>query len=449
MKKEKLGSGAKSTLRKASRKAVEDSVLVVKRHLQQARWLGTNNRYQEDTIARLKVDSRHGRAPSHGPLRQYITASAPLHCADGWMLLGRAVDCHARRDQDSARHFAYYAELRAAMSLLAAEGIGVFSGNNFVVDKQQKCQRFGGGTHWVTWRALEYWAELKRASDLLGTSFRISGIALQDWVDQFPAGSSLRPVGSTWLNMWGLDLRIFSEDEEARNEASYRPTTLRQRPTLDVSQCLDFMCSLWSLCEPSALSPFGTLDRQLLRLAVEGIFEGKNGPISGGKQAHFASDVSKMLSLVFADPLTQQEWLNFLTRATEPNDSIVLREARGKDSIASPNQHLQMISRAALLLRTATAASARLLAKGDVSMEDVRFWWSAMGEDRGFWEDGNSPAYLGDMWADVEMAIQGMQAWSAQTEGADRTFLRWRKDRSYEIALLGGCERIALWGLEP
>ena len=93
----KLPKAAKATLRKASREAVEESFSFLKRHFKHSRWVGTSNRYRRNTTGRIYADTRPGRSLNYLHLTQYIAASAPLHCADGWSLLGRAIDCHARR----------------------------------------------------------------------------------------------------------------------------------------------------------------------------------------------------------------------------------------------------------------------------------------------------------------------------------------------------------------
>jgi hypothetical protein len=444
----KLPSSAKATLKKASREAVEESLSYLKRHFKHARWVGTGNRYRTNTTERIYADTRPGQSLNHFQLTQYIAASAPLHCADGWSLLGRAIDCHARRDHDSARHFAYYAELRAAVSLLAAEGVAIFRSNHFVVEKLKQCGKFGGRTHEVTWQALEYWAELKRSSDLIGSSIRVNGITLEEWLEHFPVHSSLRAVGRKWLRTWGLDLRLLSEDQDIRNEASYRPTKLNERPMLDAEDSADFICAVWSLCEPSAHAPFNNLDRHLLRLALEETFHGVRGTTAAANAPQFKTDVAGMLSQILSDPAAQHEWLNFLTRAAEPRDPVILSEARQTDQIEAPRQHLQMISRAALLLRVATAANLRLMQEAHVSGKDVKFWWSAIGEERGLWMGGKQPTNLTDLWADVEAAVKNITEWKTKTAAADRGFVQWRQDRSYDISVLGGCERIALWGLE-
>ena len=444
----KLPKAAKATLRKASREAVEESFSFLKRHFKHSRWVGTSNRYRRNTTGRIYADTRPGRSLNYLHLTQYIAASAPLHCADGWSLLGRAIDCHARRDHDAARHFAYYAELRAAVSLLAAEGIAIFNTNHFVVEKLKQCGKFGGRTHQVTWQALEYWAELKRSSDLLGGSIRVNGIALEEWIQSFPPNGSLRAIGSRWLRTWGLDLRLFSEDHDIRNEASYRPTKLNERLALTVEDSSDFMCALWSLCEPSAHAPFNSLDRHLLRLALEETFLGVRGTTAAANAPQFKSDVTAMLSHIVSDSTAQREWLNFLTRAAEPRDPVILSEARQTDSIDSPRQHLQMISRAALLLRVATAANSRLLQETHVSGADVKFWWSVMGEERGLWKKAKQPTDLNDLWADAEAAVKSITDWRTKTAASDRNYVQWRQEHSQDISVLGSCERIALWGLE-
>lgn len=443
-----LPSSAKMTLRKASRGAVEEALSYSKRHFKRARWVGAGNRYRENTTERIFADIQPGRTLNHFHLTQYVAASAPLHCADGWSLLGRAVDCHARRDYDSARHFAYYAELRAALSLLATEGVAIFRSSHYAVEKLKRCGRFGGQTHIVTWQALEYWAELKRSSELIGNSIRVNGIALEEWLAYFPPHGSLRAVGKKWLKTWGLDLRLLSEDQNIRNEASYRPTKLVAKPFLDVEDSADFICALWSLCEPSSHAPFNSLDRHLLRLALEETFYGIKGSTASSNPHQFKADVAAMLSQVFPEPATRLDWLNFLTRVTEPHDPIVLFEARQTDAIAAPRQHLQMISRAALLLRVATAANSRLMQESHVSSADVKFWWSAIGQERGLWQKTKQPTDLADLWADIDVAVKNVKDWKARTLPADREFVRWRQESSYDISVLGSCERIALWGLE-
>ena len=90
------------------------------------RWIGQRNRYAQDTISTIRAEANPGPLVAPKQLSQYIAASIVLHCSDGWSFFGAAVSSLLHGDPHRARHLAYYAELRAAMSLLAAFGIGVF-----------------------------------------------------------------------------------------------------------------------------------------------------------------------------------------------------------------------------------------------------------------------------------------------------------------------------------
>src|SRR5690348_17165654 len=100
----KLTKDQKKILRSSSREAVQQAFTGTSRHFRRSRWLGLNNRYRENCVERVgnAVGSSSTLTDPH--LAEYIAASAPLHCADGWSYLGRALVCHAEGDRDSARH---------------------------------------------------------------------------------------------------------------------------------------------------------------------------------------------------------------------------------------------------------------------------------------------------------------------------------------------------------
>jgi hypothetical protein len=445
--KQGLKRNEKVVLRKASRLAIEETFSTLKIHFRRSRWIGLGNRYRTDTIERLTADVKKGRVVKHRHLSQYVAASAPIHCIDGWALLGRAIDCHTRRDYDSSKHFAYYAELRAAFSLLAAEGVGIFNNDHFVVTTNRNCLHLRGSTHKTVWQALEHWAELKKSTDLLGSAISINGISIQDWLDSFQSGSSLRPVGTRWLQNWGLDLRIFSDDRESRNVASYRPTTMGENLPLNPEDSSEFVCALWQMCEPSAHSGFGILDRHLLRTALEDTFRGMHGTTSGIHAQRYRNEIQRMIAAVIPDPTVHEQWANFLTRVTEPADPLILSRAKSGTSPGTPQHHLQIISRGALLLRTASAACSRLFQAGGIAAADLKFWWSTIGENRGLWERNAEPADFKDLWADAEAALTDFRAWNRSRSANAGTFKEWRDELSNAIDVLGECERIGLWGL--
>jgi hypothetical protein len=388
----------------------------------------------------------------HRQLAQYIAASAPLHCADGWSLLGRALGCHTQGDCDSARHFAYYAELRAALSLLAAEGIGVFDKRHFVVENVRNCVRIrnGFGTHAMARAALEDWANLPRAARLIGGNLlTVGGKPFSDWLSQFLSGASFGPIGNYWLRTWGLDLRLMVEDQNARNESSYRPTRLNQKKSLGASISSDFICALWSLYEPSGQSAFENLDRHLVRLMLEEAFKGVTGRTPAAARALFRKRISNMLSNLMSDDGQRRRWQDFLTRKVEPKDPIIVTESQKKPTINDPRSHLQVISRAALLLRVATGASSGLIREARLSSSDLKFWWEALGRERGLWDTNGEPTELKNLWADIEGALSRIRQWEADNSEGNFSLARWRTERAREVSVLGECERIAVWGIQP
>jgi hypothetical protein len=148
----------------------------------------------------------------------------------------------------------------------------------------------------------------------------------------------------------------------------------------------------------------------------------------------------------FAGP-SREEWLDFLTRKTEPQNAAIIDAAQRLDDIRNIDYHLGVLSRATLLLRVATGACARLLRRTDLTKENLTFWWVALGEDRGLWDAGKEPSQLMDLWADVEAAVKEVKSWEGANAAQKPTLERWRRELPYQISVLGGFERVALWGL--
>ena len=108
----------------ASSTAIEDTLRGMRlRFRRWDRWLTARHPYTNVVAA---LDSNSSTIDG-GKIAEYIAASIPLHVADGWTFLARAFESIRSGDRNTAVHLAYYAELRAAMSLLASEGVGVFN----------------------------------------------------------------------------------------------------------------------------------------------------------------------------------------------------------------------------------------------------------------------------------------------------------------------------------
>lgn len=444
-----LNRTEKKTLRQASRKGIEKAFSQLERYFLQDRWLAKANRYRSNFIKMLDRDIASSTV-NDVHLSQYVAASTILHCADGWSLLGDSLVCHARGDCDSARHLGYYAELRAAISILATEGIGVFSRKHYVIHPSASCKRLTTphGGHVFTWLALEHWADIKRSTELLKEVIKPQGIPLGDWLNSFLSGTAFHHVGSKWLKSWGVDIHKLSEDRESRNEASYRPTKLNYNGALTTNEKSNFLCQLWSIFEPSGSSPFDLLDRHLLRISLEHTFIARHGRITPANRKRFESQISTMLEMILGDSPFATEWRTFLLRQSDsqPEDPAVIVEARGNVSVYEPKHHIQVAARAALLLRVATGACAKLIVDTGFRHDDLEFWWSRLGEDRGLWENGYGDTDFRNLWADIEQALQELKEWN---EGRDSYSLAsWLQNMPHAILKLSECERILLWGLE-
>lgn len=138
---------------------------------------------------------------------------------------------------------------------------------------------------------------------------------------------------------------------------------------------------------------------------------------------------------------------NFLLRKSTPDTPLIFSEAEGSAFITSERHHIQALSRAVLVLRMATGACAKLLRDTKISSSNLQFWWSYVGEQRGFWEPGYTPTELTDLWADIEAAMQEVQDWEDTNSGTQGSFADWLQKHPATTSALGGCERVALWGL--
>ena len=152
-------TGLRNRLGKASGPAIRDAMPRLMEHWRVQSWLCNKNIYRQNVIDLINA----GGVLEHAHLSEYVAASAVVHSFDGWSYLSRALEAEMAGDPDSARHLGYYAELRAAMSMLASGGIGVFDRQHVVVRDSQECEIFkSDGTHVFAWQALEIWADLGR-----------------------------------------------------------------------------------------------------------------------------------------------------------------------------------------------------------------------------------------------------------------------------------------------
>lgn len=422
-----------------SRKATQVVFDRLRNRFPKGSWLGAGNRYCKDCTETIAKDCKlvpNGIRDLQ--LAEYIAASAPLHCMDGWSLLGKAVASHAMGDTAACRHFAYYAELRAAMSLLAGEGIGVFNNKHFSIVSSTKSKvsligPISKSTHPLVKLQFEAWAKSTASYDLCDNIIRPRGRPLRDWISMI-SSTRLSWVAQDWMLQWGYDLTQITTDHNARNQASYRPDGLRKdsllRNASDILKSMEIVESIWRMC---MLEGGGMpIDMYLLRRSWEDYAKRNKLKLT-------ASFIKGVLKKDGTKEPALTNLAEFLSRKSQSIDPLLLRSAAKRGSIHDSDYHIQMMSRATLLLRLATGASANMMRQARFTKQELEFWWQPFGENRGLWESGLSDP-IENMWFEVDEALQSMS--DRRSEITDH--YEWRVRLAREVLTLSGCEKIGL-----
>jgi hypothetical protein len=130
-------------------------------------------------------------------------------------------------------------------------------------------------------------------------------------------------------------------------------------------------------------------------------------------------------------------------------EPMPLREASNQSQVDDARCHLQILSRAALLLFVATGSVRRLFVNAAYTIDNLSFWWEAMGQARGLWTAGGSPADPLDLWADILVAISDSGDWRLNNPPGSVSLRDWRRADMPERDYLGAFELVGIWGLLP
>lgn len=434
-----------STLSGLRREVVHSTGRALRRYFQRSLWLGTMNRYNRETVVRIKDDQANGQINRRN-LAQYIAASAPLHCGDAWGYIGRASSALLRGDPHRAFHLAYYAELRAAMALLATSGVGVFDKQHYVIDAPNSVKKLsnGQGTHVFAWEALDYWSRTASSGELFAKVIRPSGRSLEDWLQPVGGSAASAAQARDWFQQWGMDLQAGTDDRKARNSSSYRPDGIPVCWATSPSETLEFIRESWECLEPSTGSPFDLLDSHILRKTVETLHFSRSGSLPSGQSPAFVRLVDQILDHQNFTGNLRTSWFDFLMRARQPADPAIFDL-----SAISPGQissdHLSIISRAILLLRLACGASSDLMIESGIQNSDLTFWREEVGVARGLWETGGAPIDFTDLYSDIAEALDDIEVFQGNGPPATQTAFKISRDLAHRLAVLASHERASLW----
>lgn len=406
-------------------------------------WLPTAHPF----FTRSGEEPKPGRSGwTSGQISEWLAATGPSHAVDGWGFLARSLSSLIAGDMHSARHFAYYAELRAALSILATSGIGVFGNWNCVVDAagnlaevRDPARDRNFGTHKMAWLALDQWGGLPASGTRIFSSFTVGRVSFGDAITAMFPGSSSYPLSNALIKVWGLDLRKLSSEHSARNKSSYQPHALHPMRNSAV-EVLDFLQDFWDVLEPHPGDPFLNLDRYLLRRLIEQQDEAVFGNTLG-RRARFKSKHGNL------DPALQALFpTDFLTRDSGSTDPTLLRLADTMTSGTTPRA-FEMVARASLLLRLAIALVQQAFTDAGISPgSDLGYWWQPYGEDRGFWGSTGTSASIYDLWNDISLALDDAENVRL---GASPSFSResWSGAQPNGLPRIFEAERVAIWSL--
>lgn len=443
------GDGLEQYLAQADPDAIHSAFLRLVPEFREGRWLQPHNPFVEDAVRAVGRLAEVGGS-SRGELAEYVSVSTILHCFDGWSFFGRALAAAMLGDGPSATHFAYYAELRSAMSILACEGIGTFDRVHVVIGSDggsvsSKELRQNYSTHKFAWRAIQNWAG-RSGPRVLERIVAPWGISMSEWLNAFKAGGGIRKgLATRTIEDYGFDMKRAESDRGVRNEASYRPGTLRPFSGRTDRESVRFVVELWRRCEPSGGTAFRMFDLELVRQQLRSLSPtaGEGGG-DDGRGGEYVNRVRAMLGGFSISKGEKRLIEGFLL--TDASATPMIAE-QARRTVELGGDAVPVLARAFGLLRLATGCVRDLLASLDDDRRDLLdFWWMSPSVNRQLWRPERPPTDCADLWRDAEEAMGRIETSPGWEEESGPEFDFW-KDYASDLVVLSSTERICLWGL--
>jgi len=400
-------------------------------------------------------------ALSAADLAAYLALAGPNHCMDGWSYLSRGLNAYLVGDPHSAWHFAYYAELRAAQSILSASGCGVFDKWNAVidvngdiqrVDLQTGSQRRVLPTHSMVWLALRDVLQFSNGgSTALAGTTEVFGHSLADLLTYAFPGQTATQTAARWISDWTFDIGTGIEDKQFRNRCSYAPHHLTPH-VAPIGQVVTFMEDFWKSLQPTPGASFLDLDKYLLRRAMITQAVEKIQRRQGNNRTPTPAQVIAELDAAYSRMCSAAPTLGYIPRTffvqDTPAEPLIFSAARNTNP--KPPDPQPVLARATLLLRMASGVTRRLLIdSGYRKGTELDFWFAELAIEHGFVnsfkdiEDDRSA-----LFSDCALAMDDM---AAAFYGATAPVTRAKLFSEPSVKPHAICEvnRIAYWSLQP
>lgn len=429
----------------ASNSIIIDSGIEIKNtSFPRNRWL-FRNKYSDEILDKIKNEGIN--APEYPKcLAQYIAASIVTHCFDGWNFFSCSIDSLLNGDYQNAIFMAYYAQIRSLMSFFAYEGIGVFNNKHFWFDSSRVCHFFGGKTHKVIWNLIETWLTSTSRNGEFFKILHYDNYPFSDWIssaDTILGAPSSVEIEKDWLKCWSIDIKVLCEDQDSRNEVSYRPQRIfPKKLNNDYIDNLNTCVHLWETSEPVGTDRFSILDKYLLRNTLYGIFKLRNGN-KNFRNKKYIEYISLTLSNMGKN--ANGELFDFLTYKSQPENLTLFHQSSKKGrTIHNGVQAIPIVTRAFLLLRLASATSELFLKKCSINKTDVDFWVNDIGESFGLWNSITKTENIEDLWIDVDLALQTINS-NIQLNNGTISLIDSRKSNPVELWYIRQFTRAGLW----
>jgi hypothetical protein len=379
-----------------------------KNQFKKKRIIGPHNFYLKNTVD--KINDRNIPIQTE-PLCDYLAASVISHCYDGWNFLSRSIESFLNGDISSSIHFAYYSELRAVMSLMASNGIGIFDKRHVYFDSTQTPMMLFGTsagkrltTHEVAHQLINAWSQANLHREDVLKLINISNRSLSDWLIASGGTASsqyAQSIVKQWIERWSIDLKL-DEDQKLRNETSYRPRFKINK--VDIKDSVNNILKIWSVLEPVPSNRFQEIDKYLWRIGIEEAFKLTTGrTIKNKAYISFVDNIFQTLG----EPQGQFLY-DFLLRRVEKADHFILTEARkdsGNNKINLTNPSA-MICRAILLLRISTGFAGSHI---NAQTQALQFWWEETSLSMGLINSIPSGIKTYDLYSDISDSISNVQ----------------------------------------